>query len=42
MNGLRYLIAAYAGAGALYGLYALRLLRRERTLERNVDDGGPR
>jgi CcmD family protein len=42
MNGIGYLIAAYAAAGTLFGLYLLRLRRRERALERNERDGGPR
>lgn len=42
MSGLGYLIAAYVGAALLYGLYVLRLRRRERALERTVGSGGPR
>jgi hypothetical protein len=42
VSGFGYLIAAYIGAGLLYGLYTLRLLRREHALERTIGDGGPR
>jgi hypothetical protein len=42
VSGFGYLIAAYVGAGLLYGLYTLRLLLRERALERTISGGGPR
>jgi len=42
MNGTGYLIAAYVGAALLYGIYVLRLRRRERALERTIEDGGSR
>ena len=35
MSGTVALVAAYAGAALLYGLYAYALLRRERRMERN-------
>jgi hypothetical protein len=42
VSGFGYLVAAYIGAALLYGLYTFRVLRRERALERNIRDGGPR
>ena len=37
-----YLIAAYAGAILLYGVYTVQLLVRERRLERMREDGDTR
>jgi hypothetical protein len=42
MTGIGYLIAAYVGAALLYGVYVFRLRRRERALERTIEDGGSR
>jgi hypothetical protein len=41
MNDVGYVVIAYVGAGLLYGLYALRLRARERSLERR-NGGGAR
>lgn len=38
MKGVGYVIAAYVGAALLYGGYVLRLLTRERVLERGDRD----
>ena len=38
MNSTGYLIAAYLGATALYGLYLLWLLAQERKLRRSSRD----
>lgn len=38
MKGVGYVVAAYVGVALLYGGYVLRLLTRERVLERRDGD----